>query len=413
VDILLPRVSDTMQEGVVARWLVASGQQVTKGDVIAEVETEKATVELVAEESGTVALVAQPGVAVPTGGLLARIDSGREQASVVPAQTVVVPKVSAGVVRERELLSRRVETTTGRRSTTRVRATPLARRMAKYSGVDLEREFGSSRAGAPSEVFAADVVDLLAGGLRGKPSDRTMDTRPAASVTHIEVAGRRERRDLDTSLTTPYLWFTSVADLSRLAPFWESPRRTGTGGERVEVIDILAMAAARALSSHPRMNAVWTEGRVLLRAGVHVGIYATAETGPSGVVVIAQAQKLDLGAIANRRAELYRTTDEPRESLNAISATIEVVDVSHLMITNCGWQPQPPATSLLILGAGVPSVASEHSPGQWRRSLSLTVDGRALPGLLGAHLLNAVRILLENPGSLLGDMEGKGVSHLK
>ena len=399
-EVLMPRLSDTMEAGVLLRWRVSQGDAVAPGTPLADVETDKVTMTIEAEVTGFVeGLHAEEGASVPPGARLAMITTEAPTVEVGQASTSAA---SAGPTSEafKEHESRPLGATTApperpRDPTTeRIRATPLARRIARAHGVTLEP--GTLGAGPSGRLLRQDVERLL------RPSQATHsapDERPDApppSSIHAVMAKRMTaaKRDIPHFYMSIEVDFTELLELRAEATAVIGP---------VSITALMVRAVAMTLVDHPRVNSRWEEGRVIRRPTVDIGLAVSLPDDGLIVPIITEANTRSLAETAfavRDLAERARTRDvRPNE-----------VAPSSLTISNLGTQGidaflaiiNPPESAILAVGA-VRQRAVVRDASVIPRAiavLSLSADHRVMAGAAAAAFMAEVQQRIERPLAL-------------
>jgi pyruvate dehydrogenase E2 component (dihydrolipoamide acetyltransferase) len=378
VDIVMPRLSDSMQEGTILRWLVSEGDAVTEGQPLVEVETDKANVTYEAEHDGTVlSIAAAVGDSIAVGAVIAVV---------------------------------------GDAAPTRVRASPLARRIAAQAGVDLAALAGS---GPQGRVIRADVERARAGNGRG-PRDTPSDTtpvRPAAPadgpdagpspVTREPLTPTQRtiaRRMSESRATVPDFELRCEVDMSRVVDLREELRAVTPADALPSYNDFLVKAAALALDEFPRVNAAYVDGAFQTFDRVNVGI-AVAGHDALVVPVIAGADALALGQIAATSRRLAaRVRDGSITPAELSGGTFTVSNLGMYGVDSFSAVINPPQAAILAAGSLKPRpIVDEGGRLVARPTIQLTLacDHRILYGADGARFLARVRELLEKPVALM------------
>jgi len=452
-DVILPALGMSQDTGKILQWLKREGEQVAKGEPLVEIETDKATVEIEAPADGVLARVsAAAGDDVPVGQVIAAILApdevsqapATEATNRVPtgnvgaiyrAPTTAASPLASRIAAEHNLdlsqvrsSGRRIQKadvltylqsqekvgeiadTKNRVPTARLAmASPKARRLASEQGKDLAAIKGSGPGGA---VLAADV--LAAGALNVAPAaEEAAGFVLAAEQPAAMVNGAGEltlsstwrimaERTTQSWTNVPHFYLAREVNASRLISWREHLLKRSTGN--VTYTDLLVKIVAAALRMHPRLNASWSEGKVILKQEVHVGLAVAIEEGLV-VPVIHQADTLGLGEIARQRTELVA---------KAQAGKLRPVDISDgtFTISNLGMYHidafnaiihQPQAAILAVGRIAERVVPVNGQPAvQPMMVLTLSCDHRAVDGARGAQFLDTISSYIEEPLGLLG-----------
>jgi pyruvate dehydrogenase E2 component (dihydrolipoyllysine-residue acetyltransferase) len=429
-DIVMPRLSDSMEEGTVLQWLKSVGDEVAVGDELVEIETDKANMAYESDVAGTlVEILAEEGETLPIGSPIARIgdsdegsegsggtDIGTERSTAGPVagETGEAPEgPSDGATVPAE------SPTNGDGS--RVKASPVARRIAEEKGLDLSQLSGSGPGGRIIRVDVERAASSAGGGEAGGP--RTDAVRPpagppapatpAAETASPETAkGQTTYEDLsklqstiarrmaESKATAPHFYLSAEIDMSRAVE--ARARIKGAAGEG-EVVpsfnDMVVKACALALREHPRANGAYRDGRFELYSRVNVGI---AVAGQDALVVptVFDADRKGLRQIAvESRTLAQRVRDAQITPPELSGATFTVSNLGMFGIDSFSAVINPPQTAILAVGAikERPVVNKGEISTAHLMQVNLACDHRILYGADGARFLARIRELLEEP----------------
>jgi pyruvate dehydrogenase E2 component (dihydrolipoyllysine-residue acetyltransferase) len=389
-EVKLPRLGQGMESGTIVRWLKTEGEQVAKGEPLYELDTDKVTQEVEAEASGVLLKIAIPEGEVEVGRTIAFIGAEGESVAVeAPAPKKEAPKAAEPVAKD-EPAPASEPTTNGR-----IKASPLARRLARERGVDLASLRGS---GPEGRIVAEDV-------------QRTQETpalvaAPAATggVLSQPLTSIRKTiaRRLTEAWTVPAFMLTVSADMTR-ANELVARRRELEPVVRVTVTDLLTRVCAQALVRHPGMNVQYTEDALLSFPNANVGIAVAA---PQGLVVpvVHNAEQLTLTQIAQARADLVgRARDAKLRAEDIEGGTFTISNLGMFDVDQFVAVLNPPQASILAVGATrehvVPVDGELHVLPLM--TMTLTCDHRAVDGATGAEFLKTIKTFLEDPGLAL------------
>lgn len=422
-DILMPRLSDTMTEGAVATWHKRPGDRVIPGDLLVEIETDKAVMEHEAYEAGTLAEILVPeGRAAAIGAPIARLTADSPAAS--PSPAVPAPPSPAGVSRSAaappspesgvSTASAAVPPVDGAASARRA-ATPLVRRLARERGIDLSTVPGTGPGG---RIVRADLDRSGTTGAAVPPA--TGDGHHAPQPGGVARGGggtdRREptavpfdgvRQTIAARLTAsagtvPTFTVTASAVVDDLLDL-RARVNTALDGPKVTVNDLLVRAVARALRAHPGVNASYSpegRGQSLLHGRVHVGV---AVASPAGLIVpvIHDADRASVTDISARTRELAeRAANRTLGPADLADATFTISNLGMYGIESFTAIVNPPQGAILAVGA----VREEPAVGGGalrRLRCTLTADHRIIDGALAARFLATLTGLLESPLTVL------------
>jgi pyruvate dehydrogenase E2 component (dihydrolipoamide acetyltransferase) len=416
-EVVMPRLSDTMEEGELAKWLKNVGDPVAKGESLAEIETDKATMDLEAFEDGVLEqqLVTE-GTIVPIGQPVAVIGdgSGAKAPAAPAAPASAAPAAPAPAEAEAEpaepVKAAPAESTSAAvvehavAPGDKLRASPLARKVARDHGIELASVLGS---GPQGRVVRADVEAAIAGApaaAQSAPQLAAAAQPVPFSAEDEEVAVSKIRlvaaRRLTESQAVPHFFLTSIVDVERLLAF---RKEVNTGleaqGVKVSVNDLIVRAAALALRMHPDANSSWV-GDMLLRHGhVNVGIAVATPTGLL-VPVVSDADRKSLSEIAAETVALAGKAREGKLKLNEMSGgTFSISNLGMFGIDQFTAVINPPEAAILAVGAAspVPVVRDGVLIEVPKLKITLTVDHRVMDGAVAAAFLRDLVSILEQP----------------
>ncbi|MDZ7373043.1 MAG: 2-oxo acid dehydrogenase subunit E2 [candidate division KSB1 bacterium] len=407
VVVQMPRLSDTMEEGVLLKWRLGEGAKVEVGDILAEVETDKANMELEAFDGGTLLKVlVQEGQRVPVGTPLAIIGEPGEDIEALLAglgvptvrRRVEPTAVEAEPAKPPGLEAQRV---VGER----VKASPLARRLAREAGVDLAQLKGSGPEGrirkrdveaAISAPRAPEEAVRPAPETQARPAERYEEIEP--SLMRLAVA----RRMSMSKAPVPHFYLTVEVDMDKVVELRESIKDMA-GDVKITYNDIILKAVALALRQHPWMNASYVEGKIRLHKQIDIGVAVALEEGLI-TPVIRNCDGKSLGQIAREMQDLTdRAQNRKLKPEEYTGATFTVSNLGMYGIEEFSAIINPPEAGILAVGAIAkkPVVRDDQLAIGYRARLTLSCDHRVVDGATAARFLNEVRRLLENPLSLM------------
>jgi pyruvate dehydrogenase E2 component (dihydrolipoamide acetyltransferase) len=440
--ILMPALSPTMEEGKLAKWLVKPGQKVKSGDVIAEIETDKATMEVEAVDEGTVGQILVPegteGVKVNSqiALLLGEGESADAPAPERSPQSKPVPQCEDGPSQRAEPAAKAapVASATPRREApqrangkgSRLFASPLARRLAKERGMDLASISGT---GPHGRIVKADVERAAAGGAPrsavtspaqvAAPTPALAAPMPDKKITALYEEGSFEvvphdnmrktiaRRLVESKQTIPHFYLTVDCRLDDLLAARKrlnarSPA-DGPHAYKLSVNDFIIKALALALRDVPAANATWTEGGMLRHKRIDVGV-AVAIEGGLFTPIVRHADLKTLSEISNEMKDLAERARKRKLAPHEYQGgTTSISNLGMYGIKTFDAVINPPHATILAVGAGeqVPVVADGKVEVATIMSCTLSCDHRVVDGALGAHLLNAFKAYIEDPVRML------------
>ncbi|MEV6013283.1 dihydrolipoamide acetyltransferase family protein [Streptomyces sp. NPDC051976] len=392
-EVMMPRLSDTMTEGVIASWLKAEGDAVAAGDPIAEIETDKVTVELEAPVEGTLLRVlVEEGGAIAPGGVIALL--GPEGAEVPPTQGE--SPVRPG--REPESEHERVPQPGGLTAAgagAAIPASPLAKRIAARNGLELASLGPGS--GPNGRILRADV-------------ERAVESPPTVSQSpqdEVIVPGRLQtaiaRRMTAAKQEIPHYYLDASADVTHLCALREDARAQASPLD-VPVSAYVMRAVALALRKFPRVNASWTADGILFRGSVNIGFAVALDDEGLVVPVVRDADAQRVTELAAQSAELITKARGGKLTVEDMtSGSFTISNLGMLGIESFHAVINPPESGILAVGSirRVPSFDGEQVVARDVMRLSLSADHRVFSGATAAAFLADVRSRLERPLTLL------------
>jgi pyruvate dehydrogenase E2 component (dihydrolipoamide acetyltransferase) len=461
IEITMPALSPTMEEGNLAKWLVKEGDKVSPGDVIAEIETDKATMEVEAVDEGIVAKLVVPAgsegvkvnaviavlaaegedvaAAASSGGNAApKAETVKQEAKDEPAKQVVKnePAAPAAAPVQATAASQPSAPKVAAPSSGegRIFASPLARRIAREAGVEISAITGS---GPHGRVVRADVEAAVAGGSAGKaataaapaaaqaaaaaPAPKAMSDDAVLKlfeqgsyelIPHDNMRRTIARRLTEAKNTIPHFYLTVDIEIDALLALRRQlndaapVRKTDKGEEpayKLSVNDMVIKAYALALKAVPDANVSWTEAGMLRHAHADVGV---AVSIPGGLItpIVRKADEKTLSAISNEMKDLAaRARNRKLKPEEYQGGTTSVSNLGMFGVRDFAAVINPPHATILAVGAGEERAVVKGGKIEVATVMSVTLstDHRAVDGALGAELVAAFRRIVENPLSML------------
>ena len=433
VEILMPALSPTMEEGTLAKWLVKEGDAVSAGDLLAEIETDKATMEFEAVDEGVIGklLVAEGTEGVKVNSPIALLLEDGESASDTKAApkaesaTADAPKAEAAPAAAKEA---QAAPAAPRKDGERVFASPLARRIAAEKGIDLATMTGSGPHGrivkadvegaspqaAPATAAAAAATDAPkaappAPAMAAGPSTETvLKMYEGRAYTEVKLDGMRKTiaaRLTEAKQTIPHFYLRRDIELDALMAFrGKLNAQLESRGVKLSVNDFIIKACALALQQVPAANAVWAGDRVLQLKPSDVAV-AVAIEGGLFTPVLKDAEMKSLSALSAEMKDLAARAKSKKLAPHEYQGgSFAISNLGMFGIDNFDAVINPPHGAILAVGAGVkkPVVGKDGALSVATvMSVTLSVDHRVIDGALGAELLQAIKDNLENPMAML------------
>ena len=392
-EITMPRLSDTMEDGVIIAWHKKIGDRVERGEVLAEIETDKAIMELEAYDAGILEhMLAGEGDRVPIGVPIAVIGDGSGTSAVPQAappaapkpESVAAPKPSAPAVRS-----------------DRPKASPLARKVADANGVDLGTVAGSGPGGRiiRKDVDAAALRDETP-STPALPANSDADEVPLTTLQRVAA-----KRLTESKQNAPHFYLTAAVDVTALLGFRKTVNDSldAGGGPKVSVNDFIVRAVASALRSNPGVNVSFGGDTLVRHHGVHIGVAVAVDAGLV-VPVVRDADRKSVSQIATETKEMAGPARIGKLRADEMSGgTFTISNLGMYGIEQFAAVINPPEAAILAVGAAADELRLIDGEVAARKILRLTLsaDHRAIDGATGAIFLRDLTALLENPLRIL------------
>ena len=400
-ELVMPRAGLTMVEGTIASWLAAEGQQVKKGDAIMEFENEKNTIEFNCTHDGILHITAPEGETVAVGAPIGIVAESQAEydalcGAAAPAPAPVATEQPAAPVPVSAPAAPAVV-----EDTTRVRATGLAKKMAKQHGVPLSAIFGT---GPNRRIIAQDVLDYLE-TQKNAPAPAAAVAEPMADdvVTEIQMTGIRKAiaKNMYGSLQEMAQCTAAVeVDVTELLAYRQKlVENQEYLGCKVTVNDLLAMATVKMLQKHPTANATFDGKTLFVHSAVNLSVAVAAEVGLM-VPVVKNAQRMSLVELHNAMSDVaIRARDQKLKGGEQAGGTFTISNVGMFPIDWSTPIINPPQVAILGFGRAVkkPAVVGEDVKIRSMMHVFLTFDHRVFDGLEVGRILADLQKLLEHP----------------
>jgi pyruvate dehydrogenase E2 component (dihydrolipoamide acetyltransferase) len=397
VSVVMPALEMAQETGKLVSWLKKEGEHVKKGEMLLEIETDKAVVEIEALSDGILGgITAKEGDVIPVGQTIAWLLKEGEQppaAAATPAQTGrrtdAAPVAAAAAPA--------AAPTSGRGP----RVSPKARKMAQEHGVDLATVTGSGPGG---EIVAEDILRASKAGGAGEASAVASPATPPATHAPISsIARLMAERTTQSWTTAPHFFLTRQVDAWGLIEVRKRliPQVEKSHGAKVTHTDLLVAAVARALRRQPRLNGSWNNGTITLNPDINIALALAFESGTLDAVVTAvihKADTLSVGDIARRRLELVERAEAGRLQPADISgATFTISNLGMFKVDAFTAIIVPPQAAILAVSAIVDRVVAVNGQPAVRPMMTLTLstDHRVADGLRSALFMNVLVEALE------------------
>jgi pyruvate dehydrogenase E2 component (dihydrolipoamide acetyltransferase) len=436
IAVTMPRLSDTMEAGTIVRWNVKEGDEVTSGQVVADIETDKATMEMPVFDDGRIAKLLVPaGQSVKVGTQIAVIaEEGEDLAAAAggggaaapkaaPAAkpTASAPAAAAPVADDDETISV---------GGARIRVSPVARRMAEEAGIPLASLKGSgpggriikrdvqtamenagSRPAAAAPQAAAPSANALA--VPVSPAPRASGGLVVAGLEseRVAVSGMRQtiaRRLVESKTTIPHYQVSMRFEMDRLVALREQlNRELADTGIKLSVNDFIVRGCALAMARHPYVNASWAGDAIALHRQVNVGVAVALDESKGGGLVVAVIRDADRKSLRAISAETKALSEKARtRGLSAedmADSTFTVSNLGMFGVEHFTAIINPPNSAILACGGAIkqPVVRNDELTIGFEMTATLSSDHRVIDGAMAARWLQELKGLLENPATLL------------
>lgn len=406
-EVIMPKMGDGMEEGTLLEWLKKDGESVKPGEVIGTIQTDKATLELESPGRGKLTgFLIQSGDTVPVGRPIAAIlkdgeslpaNWGSGEASAPAAEEPVAAT-------EAPAASAATPAAATSSSNERIKASPLARRVAADAGVDLNAVTGSGPGG---RIVHKDVVAAISQQGSSLPKSAPKSAPVVASAEDVKVPLNFLRKIIaerthQSKMEAPHFYVTVEVDMEKIYALREALKEEEAGN--ISVNDFVVRACALALREMPQVNSTY-QGDYLLQLGnVNIGIAAAVDDGLL-VPVIHHADQLTLRQIAAASKDLVTKARAGKLSPNEMSgSTFSISNMGMLDVDNFGAIINGPNAAILAISSARKRVVvteSDEVEVRWRMNMTASFDHRVVDGAVGAQFINIVRAYLESPMRLL------------
>jgi pyruvate dehydrogenase E2 component (dihydrolipoamide acetyltransferase) len=423
-DVNMPKLSDTMEEGTIVEWKKKSGDPVKKGEVIAEVESDKATFDLESEADGVLDIIVQQGVPAKIGAPIARIGAAGEAPAAKPAPKEAAPKEPAKSETPKaepaatappppppqaasQPAARGTQDGNGAAEAgPEVKASPLAKRLAAELGVNLAMVRGS---GPEGRIVKEDVQAAAAGKTAPQRAPAQAPARPSGPDVEVVEPTRMQatiaRRMTEAKTTVPEFTVTVEARVDLAVSMRQQLKDSVPGADKVTMTDFLVRACALALRKFPEVNSSWVDGKFQRKRRISIGLAVAPSQGMGLLVpVVHDADLKDLIQISIESRQVIERARSGRPAEGDLSgATFSISNLGMYGVDEFVAIINPPEAAILAVGTikEVPVVeAGRVVPGKVMR-MTLSVDHRVFYGATAAQFMAEVRRLIENPVTLV------------
>ena len=420
-EILMPALSPTMEEGTLAKWHVKEGDTVSSGDILAEIETDKATMEFEAVDEGVIGkiVIAEGTEGVKVNAVIAvLLEEGESADDIGAVSAAPAAPTPAATEAPTEKVGAAHAPAAPKKDGERIFATPLARRIAADKGLDLAAIAGSGPHGrivkadvesaTATPKAAAPAAPAAASMASGPSSDAVMKMYADRPFEEVKLDGMRKiiaARLTEAKQSVPHFYLRRDINLDSLLTFrGQLNKQLESRGVKLSVNDFIIKACALALQQVPEANAVWAGDRTLKFTKSDVAV-AVAIEGGLFTPVLRDSEMKSLSALSTEMKDLAtRARDRKLAPHEYQGGSFAVSNLGMFGIDNFDAIINPPHSAILAVGAGTkkPVVGADGElTVATVMSTTLSVDHRVIDGALGANLLNAIKDNLENPMTML------------
>jgi len=411
--VLMPRLSPTMEEGVIGAWLKEEGDEIETSELLCEIETDKASMEYESPEEGIVAkILVEPGQTIPVDTVIAIIAEEGEEID-VNAFTSASPSTSSAPVEATTTETSQTDTPTQQvqsQTTDRIKASPLAKSIAKENGIDLSTVKGT---GPNGRIVADDLKHVSSTEAIPAPVVKeapkvapvpVVSAAPGASYEDVKNSTMRNviaKRLSESSNTAPEFFLTMEIDMSNAIEFRNS-LKAQFPEKKITFNDLVIKATAIALKANPKCNAYWMGDSIRYMNDVHISVAVAIEDGLI-TPVIRNANQLGLSDISAQVKDLAsRAKEKKLQPDEYTGGTFSVSNLGMFGIEQFTSILNPPESGIFAVGAIVekPVVKNGEMVIGHTMKITMTCDHRVIDGATGAALLKDVKRILENPMAL-------------
>jgi pyruvate dehydrogenase E2 component (dihydrolipoamide acetyltransferase) len=411
-DVNMPKLSDTMEEGTVLEWKKQDGDEVRRGEVLAEIESDKASFEIEAETDGVLHIAVGKGQAVPVGQLIGRIGGEAPVAVAAAPAAAPVPAAAPAPAPVQAAPAPRPSPARGEgagaNGAERLKASPIARRLAEELGVDLAGVAGS---GPDGRIVKEDVLAAAErpGRRPAVAAAIAPPPRPAGAEVEVVEPNRMQatiaRRMTESKTTVPHFYVTVEARADEAVRLRQQLKDTVPAADRVTMTDLLTRACAIALTRFPEVNASWVDGRFQRKRAVNIGLAVPPAQGMGLLVpVVHDVDRMDLVQISIQSRQVIERARSGKPSPGDLEGgTFSISNLGMYGVDEFNAIINPPEAAILAVGAikDVPVVEDGRVTVGKVMRLTLSVDHRVFYGTTAAQFMAEVKRLVENPVSLL------------
>ena len=405
-EVRMPKMGDGMEEGTINTWLKQEGQQVTSGEPLAEVETDKANVEIVSYETGILTkIITQVGQTVAVGEVIAIIGIATGTGNGKKTHEAAPSNESAPARKPAESIAPTApgKATDESRTTERIKSSPLARRMAQELSIDLARVTGSGPGG---RIIERDITAYREKSGDQPASTSSVDSTPSAPPQQIKPSKMRDaiaRRTVQSKQTIPHFYVSMIVEMDRGLKL--TKEMSADGDLKITVNDLIIKACASALLKIPEVNSSWTgEGTVRRYSQAHIGVAVGIDEGLI-IPVIRDCQNKSLRQIsAEAKGLIAKARSGQLVPADYSGGTFTVSNLGMMGVDEFIAIINPPEAAILAIGGIVREPVVKDNDEiviRSRMKITISADHRVCDGVIAARFVQEVKKSLEAPFTLV------------
>lgn len=393
IEFKMPALGADMEDGTLCEWRKKPGDIVERGDIIAEVETQKGLIEIEAFDEGVIEeLLIEEGAKVPVGTVMAFINPDGETVSGEKASTPSASEESVDVK------------ASPAKPKMRIKATPLARKMAKENKIELESIKGTGEFGA---ITKEDVENSMVQQSKKAKEDKTLEKESVEKNIQADLNSKSIRMAVAAAMSKsnqeiPHYYLETKVDMRRSLAWLKEANTKRSPKERLLPAALYIKAVAKALDEHPELNAVWNDG-LQLKNEINIGFVVSLRTGGLIVPAIRQADVKNVDEIMETLNDIIpRARAQKLRSSELSASTITITSLGEGGVEKVFGVIYPPQVAILGFGSIVEQAFAENGMLDVRPVMNLTLAGdhRANDGLTGSRFLTTIKSILQNPEAL-------------
>jgi len=412
IEILMPALSPTMKEGNLAKWLKKEGDKISAGDVIAEIETDKATMEVEAVDEGVLGkIIVKEGTEnVAVNSLIALIlEEGEKKSALDSYKTKTSESPTKETAKQDEVVIKNEATTKNNSAplnNQRIPASPLAKRIAEQNNINIANISGS---GPYGRIIKDDVLNYSKSGTASHSGQVMRNSTEYRAIKNNNIRKIIAKRLLESKQTIPHFYLSVDLKIDKLLELRKDLNEaaeldaSGNPTYKISVNDLVIKATALALKKVPQANSSWSDEAILIYNNIDISVAVAA---PDGLItpIVKNADQKTIPAIANEMKQLIKKAKDGKLQPEEFQGGgFSISNLGMYGIDSFSAIVNPPQSCILAVGAGIEKAIVEN--GQIKigniMSVTLSCDHRSVDGAIGAEFLKAFRKIIENPVLML------------